>query len=101
KSAQSMQPQPFSRFPFFLLLAFVLLLIIAYNAGYQRAQSVFTQVQLTLEAQRVAQAVPTYTPTPAAPPSPTDTPTVTLTPTPTVTPSPTATATPTVTSTPA
>ncbi len=61
-----MSQQPFSRFPFFLLLAFVLFLIIAYNAGYQRAQSVFAQLQLTLEAQRLAIAVPTYTPTPEA-----------------------------------
>lgn len=96
-----MQPQPFSRFPFFILLAFVLLLLIAYNVGYQRAQTVFTRMQLTLDAQRVAQAVPTYTPTPEASPSPTDTATVTITPTPTPTPSPTATATPTITPTPA
>ncbi|MBX3016074.1 MAG: SH3 domain-containing protein [Caldilineaceae bacterium] len=96
-----MQPQSFSRFPFFLLLAFLLLLIIAYNAGYQRAQSVFTQLQLTLEAQRVAQAVPTYTQTPTASATPTATPTVTITPTPTASATATASATPTITPTPA
>lgn len=95
-----MQQQPVSRFPFFLLLAFVFLLIIAYNAGYQRAQSVFTRLQLTLDAQRVA-VVPTYTPTPEAPPSPTETATVTVTPTPSPTPTPTTTRTPTLTPTPA
>ena len=94
-----MQQQPFSRFPFFIVLAFVLLLVVAYNAGYQRAQTIFTQMQQTLDAQEVALAVPTYTPTAVATPSPTDTPTVTLTPTPTVTPTPTATPTPTITPT--
>lgn len=96
-----MQRQPFSRFPFFILLAFVFLLIIAYNLGYQRAQTVFTQLQETLEAQRVAVAVPTYTPTAAASPTPTHTATPTVTPTPTDTPTATATATPTITPTPA
>ncbi|MEZ4731795.1 MAG: hypothetical protein R3E79_32140 [Caldilineaceae bacterium] len=95
-----MQQQSFSRFPFFLLLAFVFLLIIAYNAGYQRAQSVFTRLQATLDAQRVA-VVPTYTPTPEAPPSPTETATVTVTPTPSPTATPTTTDTPTLTPTPA
>jgi hypothetical protein len=94
-----MQQQSFSRFPFFIVLAFVLLLVIAYNAGYQRAQRIFTQAQATLEAQQVAIAVPTYTPTAAATPTPTATPTVTETPTPTVTPTPTATPTPTITPT--
>lgn len=96
-----MQRQPLSRFPFFILLAFVFLLIIAYNVGYQRAETVFTQLQETLDAQRLAVAVPTYTPTPAASPSPTNSATPTITPTPTDTPTPTATATPTITPTPA
>ncbi len=96
-----MQQQPFSRFPFFILLAFVLFLMIAYNAGYQRAQSIFTRLQLTLEAQRVAIAVPTYTPTPEASATPTNTATVTPTPTNTTTPTPTVTPTPTNTATPA
>lgn len=95
-----MQQQPFSRFPFLLLLSFLFFLVIAYNAGYQRAQSIFTQLQLTLDAQRVA-VVPTYTPTPAAPPTPTHTATVTITPLPTPTYSPTPTPTPTITTTPA
>lgn len=94
-----MQQQSFSRFPFFIVLAFVLLLVIAYNAGYQRAQRLFTQAQATLAAQQVAIAVPTYTPTAAPTATPTETPTVTETPTPTVTPTPTATPTPTITPT--
>ena len=96
-----MQQQPFSRFPFFILLGFVLFLIIAYNAGYQRAQSIFTRLQLTLEAQRIAVAVPTYTPTPEASATATNTATVTHTPTPTTTATPTVTPTPTTTATPA
>ncbi len=94
-----MQQPSFSRFPFFILLTFLLLLVIAYNAGYQRAQRIFTQAQATLEAQQVAIAVPTYTPTAAATATPTPTPTVTETPTPTVTPTPTPTPTPTITPT--
>ena len=94
-----MQQPSFSRFPFFILVTFVLLLVIAYNAGYQRAQRAFTAAQATVEAEQVANAVPTYTPTAPATETPTETPTVTETPTPTVTPTPTATPTPTITPT--
>ncbi len=93
-----MQPQQRSLFPLYLLLALCLVLLLAYNAGYQRGQRAFDHARQTLDAQSLAESFPTFTPTPL-PDTATPTPTVTLSPTPTPTPSPTQT--PTDTPTPA
>lgn len=93
-----MQSQQRSLFPLFTLIALVLVLLLAYNAGYQRGQRAFDQARQTLDAQSLAQSFPTFTPTPL-PATPTPTPTITLSPTPTYTPTPTPS--PTYTATPA
>lgn len=99
-----MSNQSRSLFSIFTLLIALLLLVLAYNLGFRRGQRVFTELQLTMDAQALAQSVPTFTAT--APPA-TVTATSTVTPistqTPTATPTytPTPTFTPTVTRTPA
>jgi len=93
-----MQSQQRSLFPLFTLIALILVLLLAYNAGYRRGQRAFVQARQTLDAQSLAQSFPTFTPTPL-PDTPTPTPTITLSPTPTATPTPTPS--PTYTATPA
>ncbi|MEZ4681812.1 MAG: hypothetical protein R2932_47125 [Caldilineaceae bacterium] len=93
-----MANQPRSYISFFTVLAALLLLLLAYNAGYRRGQGVFTELRMTIDAQAIALSVPTFTPTPE-PPTATPPPTATLSPSPT--PSPTPSFTPTPTGTPA
>jgi len=89
-----MPNQPRSYISIFTILALLLLLLLAYNVGYQRGQGVFADLRMTIEAQAIALSVPTFTPT-AEPATETPTATITLTPTPSFTPTPTPTPTPT------
>lgn len=93
-----MPNQPRSYLSLFTVLVALLLLLLTYNIGYRRGQSIFADLRLTIDAQAIALSVPTFTPTLEPP---TETPTPTITPSPTVTLTPTPSHTPTTTGTPA